>query len=40
MGIGLMNVVDVIEDAGLMLAFYGFGLASGVFICWIETRVR
>lgn len=27
-----------IEDLGFYLFFYGFGLASGVFVSWLETR--
>jgi hypothetical protein len=28
----------MIEDLSLYLFFYGFGLASGVFVSWIESR--
>lgn len=28
----------MIEDLGFYLFFYGFGLASGVFVSWLETR--
>jgi hypothetical protein len=27
----------MIEDLSLYLFFYGFGLASGVFVSWVES---
>ena len=35
-----MTYQDMIFDAGMYLGFYGFGLASGVFLFWVETKVR
>jgi hypothetical protein len=29
---------EMVFDAGLYLGFYAFGLASGVFLSWIEAR--
>lgn len=33
-----MSATEAILDAGFYLGFYAFGLASGVFVSWLETR--
>ena len=30
-------MLDMLIDTGLYLFFYGFGLASGVFVSWLES---
>lgn len=33
-----MTTQEVIFDAGIYLAFFAFGLVSGLFVSWLETR--
>jgi hypothetical protein len=35
-----MTYDEMIFDAGLYLGFFAFGLASGFFIMWVETKAR
>ncbi len=33
-----MTYTEVLTDTTLYLFFYGFGLISGIFVSWIESR--
>ena len=33
-----MNYVEMLTDTTLYLFFYGFGLLSGIFVSWIESK--
>lgn len=33
-----MTVTDVMVDSLIYLGFYVFGMASGLFVFWLETR--
>lgn len=35
-----MTYSEMILDAGLYLGFFGFGLASGLFIMWVEAKAK
>lgn len=35
-----MTYQEMIFDAGLYLAFFAFGLASGLFVSWVETKAK
>ncbi len=35
-----MSIIEMISDAGIDLFFFGFGLVSGVFLCWIDDYKR
>ena len=33
------TVWEVVDIVGIYLAFYAFGLCSGIFVMWIENKV-
>lgn len=33
-----MTYTEMLTDGGLYLAFFGFGLASGLFVAWVEAK--
>jgi hypothetical protein len=33
-----MTYTEVLTDTTLYLFFYGFGLISGIFVSWIESK--
>lgn len=35
-----MSLFEMMTDAGIDLFFYGFGVLSGVFVCWIDEYKR
>lgn len=35
-----MTYSEMVFDAGLYLSFFGFGLASGLFVSWVETKAK
>ena len=33
-----MTIQEILTDTGLNLFFFTFGLASGIFVFWLEMR--
>lgn len=36
----MMTYSEMLFDGGLYLAFFGFGLASGLFVAWVEAKAK
>jgi hypothetical protein len=35
-----MTYSEMVFDAGLYLGFFAFGLASGLFVSWVENKAK
>lgn len=36
----MMTYTEMVFDSGMYLFFFGFGLLSGLFLAWVESRAR
>lgn len=35
-----MTYAEALFDSGMYLFFFGFGLLSGLFVAWVESRAK